>query len=152
MARGKLGRWVSPAIVAIAFAALVATALRRLKTPEGPEEPAWDRTVCAFCGMLVSAPSFAAEIRLPDGAVLFFDDPGCLLEHQAKHRLGEHAAWFHHLREARWIAEERVAFVPVAESPMGYGLGAVDAGEPGAIGRDEASARVRARPRERSGR
>jgi hypothetical protein len=89
--------------------------------------------------MLISDPAFAAQLRAEDGSAESFDDPGCLLA-----SLGERSAreiWFHHLREERWISGDRVAFEPVARTPMGYGLGAVDAGTAGAL--DLAAARRR---------
>jgi hypothetical protein len=49
-----------------------------------------------------------------------------------------HSAYFRHHREDRWIAADRVAFVPIEITPMGFGLGAVDVGTPSAIGYDEA--------------
>jgi hypothetical protein len=93
--------------------------------------------------MLISDPAFAAQLRAEDGSVESFDDPGCLLAAQGERRALE--IWFHHLREERWIPGDRVAFEPVARTPMGYGLGAVDAGTPGALDLEAARARVAGR-------
>ena len=106
---------------------------------EGPEPIAWDQEPCAQCRMLISDPAFAAQLRVEDGSVESFDDPGCLLARQGDRRARE--VWFHHLREERWIPGDQVAFVPVPRTPMGYGLGAVDAGSEGAL--DLAAARAR---------
>jgi hypothetical protein len=46
------------------------------------------------------------------------------------------------VREERWIPGDRVAFEHVPRTPMGYGLGAVDAGTEGALGLEAARARV----------
>jgi hypothetical protein len=37
------------------------------------------------------------------------------------------AIWYHDAFADRWLSEAQVAFVPVEGSPMGYGLGAVEA-------------------------
>jgi hypothetical protein len=95
--------------------------------------------------MLISDPFFAAQLQTADGETLNFDDPGCLLRWRAEHARQVRAVWFHHLREERWLAETQVGFVPVARTPMGYGLGAVDAATPGALSREQAKARVAAR-------
>jgi hypothetical protein len=46
------------------------------------------------------------------------------------------------VREDRWLDAASVAFEPASDSPMGFGLGAVDAGAPGALSLDEARRRV----------
>ncbi|MBZ4414999.1 hypothetical protein [Myxococcus sp. RHSTA-1-4] len=102
------------------------------RLPEGPVPVAWDREACAHCRMHVGEPAFAAQLQLADGRVLNFDDPGCLLRYEAEARPAVHAAWFRHVREDRWIPGARVAFVQVSPTPMGYGVGAVEAGAPGA--------------------
>jgi hypothetical protein len=101
------------------------------RLPEGPQPVVWDREACAHCRMHVGEPGFAAQLQLRDGRVLHFDDPGCLLRYEAERRPDVHASWFHHLREERWLSREQVAFLPVSPTPMGYGLGAVEAGTPG---------------------
>jgi copper chaperone NosL len=101
--------------------------------PEGPEPVAWDRTACARCRMLVSEPSFAAQLQQLDGAVFEFDDPGCLLLHLHEQRPAVHAVYLHHREEERWLEREQVAFIPAGPSPMGYDLGAVERERPGAL-------------------
>jgi copper chaperone NosL len=110
---------------------------------EGLEPIAWDRTPCAHCHMLISDPAFAAQISTADGEVLDFDDPGCLLLHLEDHHLRPRAIWFHDVREDRWLRGNRVAFVTAGPTPMGYGLGAVEAGTPGSISLAEATTRAR---------
>ncbi len=125
-------------------AGLAAAALLAACGPaQGPEPIAWDREPCAHCRMLISDPAFAAQLRADDGSVESFDDPGCLLAGMGERRPRE--IWFHHLREERWIPGDRVAFLPVPQTPMGYGLGAVDAGTEGAEDLEAARARVAAR-------
>ena len=126
-ARGRKALWLGAACalgVAVAAAVLVSG-----RPPEGPVAVDWDGTRCARCGMLVSEPGFAAQLHLEDGSVQHFDDPGCLLLQREELAASEvHAAWLHHVAEDRWLPLESSAFVPVPHSPMGYGLGAVEAG------------------------
>jgi hypothetical protein len=124
--------------------ALVVIALVTCTRTGGPEPIVFDRESCAHCRMLISDPAFAAQLQTEDGETFNFDDPGCLLRWRAEHAPHVRAVWFHHLHEERWLPEAEVAFVPVARTPMGYGLGAVDAGTPNAISRAQAEERVAA--------
>lgn len=126
------------AVLAVALWAVVGSRT----PPEGPVPVAWDRQPCAHCGMLLGEPAFAVQLHTTDGDVLFFDDPGCAFSHLAEHPTALHAAWFHDLRQHRWLPESAAAFVPVATSPMGWGLGAVQAGTAGALSVDAARALV----------
>jgi copper chaperone NosL len=130
---------------ALLRALAVAAALAGCGGPPGPEPIAFDREPCRFCRMLIGDPAFAAQIRTEQGETLAFDDPGCLLRYRALRGPAVRAVWFHHHREDRWIPESSVAFVPVPETPMDFGLGAVDAGLPGSISLALAEARVRER-------
>ena len=131
---------------AVAIAALVVfLVVFASAPPSGAVEPVWDRTSCAWCKMHVGEPAFAAQLHTVEGDVLFFDDPGCLFELEAERRPDVHARFFHHLREDRWLAGDEVAFVPVEQSPMGYGLGALQQGAADAKGAlDLAAARAKA--------
>jgi copper chaperone NosL len=119
--------------------------------PEGPQPVAFDRELCVHCRMLISDPAFAAQLQTVVGEVESFDDPGCLLARLEARRPRVRALWFHHLREERWIPGDDVAFVRVEPTPMGYGLGAVDAATPHALSLDEARAHVRERDGAREG-
>jgi copper chaperone NosL len=112
----------------------------------GPEPIVYDREACAHCRMLISDPHFAAQLRTADGFALSFDDPGCLLAFLAARSPEVREIWFHHAREDRWLAGGEVAFAPVAHTPMGYGLAAVEAGAPGAMTLADAQSRVAAIP------
>lgn len=94
--------------------------------PPGPIEPAWDRSVCARCGMLISDPHFASQLRTADGDRLQFDDPGCLLTWVGERRPELDGVWFRDYQSNGWIPGAEVVFVPLesVETPMGYGLGA----------------------------
>lgn len=110
--------------------------------PEGPLEVVWDKAPCAECSMHVGDPAFAAQAILEDGTVLYFDDPGCWFLHEPDLSAPLHRAWFHHVREDRWLPLEAVAFEPAEDTPMGFGIGAVDPGAPGAMTPEAARRRV----------
>ena len=122
-------RGVSQVVVAVAaaaFGALVWGVLEAQSPPDGPQPIAWDRVACARCRMLVGDPAFSAQLQIRDGRTLDFDDPGCLLLYVDEERPDVHAIWFHHHGEERWIPRREAGFVRVSDSPMGYGLAAVD--------------------------
>ena len=108
---------------------------------DGPVDLVWDKAACAACGMHVGEPPFAAQLLTKDGRTHAFDDPGCLYLYVAEQHPDVHAIWFHHCREDRWIAADKVGFVAIDKTPMGFGLGAVDTGTKDAIGGDEARRR-----------
>jgi copper chaperone NosL len=126
-----------------ALALLTGAVLAACRPSDGPQPIAWDREPCAHCRMLISEPRFAAQLQAEDGSHASFDDPGCLLAHLESRDAPIPVLWFHHLREERWITGDRVAFERVEWSPMGYGLGALDARAAGALSFDEAKTRVR---------
>ena len=118
--------------------------LRAQALPTGVVPIAWDKEACAHCRMHVGEQGFAAQLQLTDGRVLNFDDPGCLFSWLDANPATVHATWLHHHTEDRWLRRAEVAFVPVNPTPMGFGLAAVPAGTPGALGWDEAAARIQA--------
>jgi hypothetical protein len=116
--------------------------------PVGPVLPVWDRDVCAHCHMHVGEPDFAAQLQTDLGDVRYFDDPGCLFEYLDGGQLSAqqaavHAIYFREHGAERWLAAADVGFVEVPQSPMGYGLAAVPASRPGAIGFSATRARIR---------
>lgn len=130
------------ALLVVLLGAVVGLAwflVRAEAMPEGPQPVVWGKQACAFCRMHVSEPAFAAQLHTEAGEVLHFDDPGCLfsLEHARHPKV--HARWFHHVREDRWLSGGEVGFIRVEPTPMGFGLGAVEASSPGAIGLDAAA-------------
>lgn len=125
---------------AIGYSVMAATA-----TTDGPVDIVFDKAACAACGMHVGEPSFAAQVNTTDGRTHAFDDPGCLFLWLDEKHPEIRSVYFHHHRERRWIPRDRAAFVAVDQSPMGFGLAAVDANTPGAIDLDEARRRCLAR-------
>jgi copper chaperone NosL len=110
--------------------------------PDQPTPIAYDREACAHCHMLIGEPRYAVQLVTRDGLVVDFDDPGCALSYLATARPAVHRLWFHDSRSDRWLAARDVRFVAGAETPMGYGLAAVDAATPDALTLEAATARV----------
>lgn len=102
---------------------------------EGPEEVRWGREVCVICGMIISDPRFAAELRGgPDRDLVKFDDIG-----DAVHWLGEQSwaqdpdieFWVRDYETGtRWIDARDARYVSGVVSPMDYGFGAVESSGP----------------------
>lgn len=136
--------WLAAGLGLAVLGAAAFVLFRLAAPPSGPVAVPWDRVACAHCRMLVSNAPFAGQLHTKAGEVLFFDDPGCLLLHRAE-RDDPGAAFFHDSRAERWLSEERVGFVPGAETPMDYGFAAVDrAAVPSALSAAEALAAIRA--------
>lgn len=123
-----LGTVIAVVGAAVSFSVFAANSL-----PAGPVDLVWDKTACASCRMHVGEPAFSAQLTTKDGRTHAFDDPGCLFVFLDEEQPAVHEIWFHHLHELRWLPASAVAFVPVEPTPMGFGLGAVDPGTPGAI-------------------
>ena len=115
------------------------------RLPDGPVPIAWGKEACGHCHMHVSEERFAVQAQTTAGEVLDFDDPGCFFAYLDAEHPDLHAVWFRHSREDRWLAREQVGFVTGATTPMDFGLAAVDASEPGALGFEEARARAAAK-------
>jgi hypothetical protein len=128
---------------ALAVAAVALVRFNRPELPEGPRPVVWDREVCAHCKMHIGDRRFAAQLQTVDGEIFDFDDPGCLFEYlQSHHGLRTHALYFRSHDGSAWLSEAEVGFLPVDDSPMGFGIRAVPKQTPGAHGLDWAKARV----------
>ena len=139
------------AVLVAAAGAFVGLVVRSQARPDGPVPIVFDKEACAHCHMQIGDSHLAAQAQLQDGSVLNFDDPGCLLVWLEQAREEPRAIWLRAYREDRWLSRASTAFIEVGETPMGFGLGAVEQGTPGGISWEEAAARVRAKRLERGG-
>jgi hypothetical protein len=144
----KSAKFIKTALLALAFVAIVIAFVRynRVVLPEGPVPVVWDREVCTHCKMHVGDPRFAAQLQAADGRILNFDDPGCLFDYLDAHQTAVHAVYFRNHEADGWLSEADVGFLPVDDSPMGYGIRAVPKGTAGAHGLEWAKARAMNRP------
>lgn len=140
-------------LLTLAFVVVVVTFVRfnRVTLSESAVPVVWDSEVCAHCKMHVGDPRFAAQLQTTEGAVLNFDDPGCLFDYLQGHEVSIHALYFRNHLEDGWLSGVEAGFLPVEESPMGYGIRAVPKGTAEAQGIDWAKARVRERPHHQHG-
>ena len=125
-----------------ALAAFGMLVMKSQELPQGVVDVAWDKTVCSHCRMHVGDPHFAAQVQQQDGQVFNFDDPGCMLTWLDGKHGPVHAAYVHHHTQDRWLPLKDAAFVEVTPTPMGFGLGAVSPGEPGALPLEQARLRM----------
>ncbi|MFB6264239.1 MAG: hypothetical protein ABEL76_11535 [Bradymonadaceae bacterium] len=129
----------------VVIAAAVAAGIWYLEQPSDGVEPiAWNEATCAHCNMHIGDRRYAAQLQTDGGEVYNFDDPGCVFEWIETHSPSIRQVYFHHHRRQRWLGYHEVGFVRVEEpTPMGYGLGAVDAGAaPESMSFSEASSAV----------
>lgn len=102
----------------------------------------WHKQACAHCQMLIGEPRHAAQLITRDGEVLSFDDPGCALRFVSERNPQIHRLWFHHGHDERWLTAQQVGFTTNGNTPMGFGLVAVDLSTPGALDITAAQAHV----------
>lgn len=99
------------------------------KDSEGPEDIHYGREACTKCGMVISDPHFAAEIRGgPDRHLVKFDDAGCAvnwLEKQAWRADTTTDFWVMDAEKGlSWLKAREAWYMPGAMSPMNYGYSA----------------------------
>lgn len=131
-------------LLAIALVAIAVAFVRfnRVTLPDGPVPVVWDSEVCAHCSMHVGDPRFAAQLQTTEGEISNFDDPGCLFELLRSREVSIHAIYFRNHAGDGWLASSEAGFIPVDDTPMGYGIAAVPRDQPGAHDVDWAKARV----------
>jgi copper chaperone NosL len=96
-------------------------AMGACENADAPLEPAWGKTACGSCSMLVSDKRFAAELVTSRGDHLFFDDPGCLASYLAAHSERARHAWVR-TGTGSWIDAQSARFKAGAKTPMDYGF------------------------------
>jgi copper chaperone NosL len=140
-------------LLAVALVAAVVAFVRfnQVTLAEGAVPVVWDTEVCAHCKMHVGDPRFAAQLQTTEGDVLNFDDPGCLFDYLQSNEATIHALHFRNHLEDGWLSDAEVGFLPVDDSPMGYGIRAVPKGTPDAQGIDWAKSRVQDRAHQQQG-
>ena len=138
-------------LIALVAIGVAFVRFNRVTLPEGPVPVVWDGEVCGHCKMHVGDPRFAAQLQTTSGDVLNFDDPGCLFEYLQSHEVPTHALYFRNYDEDGWLTESEAGFLPVEDSPMGYGIRAVSKETPEAQDVDWAKGQVRGRPHHERG-
>jgi hypothetical protein len=116
------------AVLALLAAAPVLAACKQERA--GPEEIRWGRETCEICGMIISDPHFAAEIRGgPDRRLAKFDDIGDALHWLAQQPWKDEAGIEIWVRDyetgTEWLDAWTVHYRSGTMSPMDYGYAAV---------------------------
>jgi len=138
-------------LIALVLLVVVFIRYNQVTLPQGAVPIVWDGEVCGNCKMHVGDPRFAAQLQTIEGDVLNFDDPGCLFDYVQSHEVSVHALYFRNHDADGWLTESEVGFLPVDDSPMGYGIRAVPKDTPEAQDIAWAKARVIARPHHQRG-
>jgi copper chaperone NosL len=133
-------------VIALIAIGIAFVRFNQVSLPEGAVPVVWDGEVCEDCKMHVGDPRFAAQLQTTAGDVLNFDDPGCLFDYLQSHEVSVHALYFRNYVEDGWLTESEAAFLPVEDSPMGYGIRAVPKDTPEAHDVDWAKGQVINRP------
>jgi copper chaperone NosL len=110
--------WIAGLVMVVATAACRTTA-------SGPPHIEADRSVCAYCGMLISEQLFAAAYRTSAGEARVFDDIGCLVASAKREPQPEAIRfWFHDASTGNWIDGKEATFVRVERrrTPMSGGF------------------------------
>lgn len=100
---------------------------------EGPEPIRWGRETCEICGMIISEPNFAAEVRGgPDRRLVKFDDIGDAvhwLEEQGWKDAADVEFWVMDydsgMKGDAWLDARKAYYRAGVVSPMDYGFAAV---------------------------
>lgn len=109
---------------------------------EGPEEIRYGREKCQICGMIISDPAYAAEIRGgTDKALYKFDDIGDAvnwLVMQSWKDDPDIEFWVMNSENGtQWLDARLVSYKSGTMSPMAYGFAAVPAPVAGAVPYEE---------------
>ncbi len=97
---------------------------------EGPEDIRWGRETCEICGMIISEPHYAAEVRGgPEKKLVKFDDIGDAvhwLELQDWRAQPGTEFWVMNSENGtEWLDARQAAYRTGVISPMDYGFAAV---------------------------
>lgn len=94
----------------------------------GPADVRWGKEACAYCGMLVDDPRFAAQIRDPKGKVFKFDDTGDAVLWLANQTFANDPAaefWVGDCENRGWLDARAAWYRTGMHTPMAHGFGAV---------------------------
>ncbi len=126
---------LTAALDVTAFA--LALLLAGCQADSGPVEIKYGRDVCEMCGMIISSPRYATELRAAgDNKVHKFDDIGDAvnwLSSNCKTLADVKEFWVMNSADGKTWLDARKAFYRRGDSPMNYNFAAVATEEPDAI-------------------
>lgn len=117
----------------------------------GPARIAYGRDACDHCGMAISEPRYAVQVRRGPKAARF-DDFGCAVLWLERHGEADVTEiWAMDLEREQWL-DARAAFYRGGQrTPMAYGFAAVGEPRPGDLDFEAARRAILERERERAG-
>lgn len=125
----------------LATAVLLLAGLAACKPDSGPVEVKYGRDACEMCGMIISDPHYATEVRGgPDNKVKKFDDIGDAMNWLEKGGWGLDGAkeiWVMNSEDGTTWLDARKAFFKRGISPMNYGFAALPDRRDGGLTFDE---------------
>lgn len=136
------------ALLCATIAGLVAACNSEPQT--GPVPIAYGRDTCDLCGMIISDPRFATQIRGGPGHKAYkFDDMGDavhFLERQKWKNDADVEIWVMDAETGKtWLDARKAFYVEGMQSPMAHNFGAVAGERPGAVSFDDMKAKVLSR-------
>ena len=121
----------------LAAAAAISGPLAACGDKTGPRPVRWGQENCAYCGMIIDDPHFAAEIREGTGRQLWkFDDIGCAATFLAEQPWTDDTRvefWAGDSDRGNWLDGRLAWYVGGVKSPKAYDFGAVATKRPGAL-------------------
>lgn len=103
----------------------------------GPVEVRWGKESCAYCGMIVDDPRYAAQIRGGEKRKVWkFDDIGDAVLWLAKQSFADDPAtefWVGNSDRGGWIDAKTAWYLEGRKSPMAHNFGAVPDQRPGGV-------------------
>jgi hypothetical protein len=103
----------------------------------GPAEIRWGKEYCAYCGMIIDDPRYAAQIRGGANRKLSkFDDLGDAVLWLAKQPFADDPAtefWVGDVEKSVWLDGRTAWYLSGRKSPMAHNFGAVPDARPGTI-------------------
>jgi copper chaperone NosL len=113
--------------VLVAAAAVGALALPGERRRTGPPVLRYGDERCAYCGMSIGDPRFAAAWRDAGGGEQHFDDIGCMVNASRHRDPGPNTEWWvHDYRDESWLDADGAAYVvaDTIKTPMNYRVAA----------------------------
>lgn len=91
-----------------------------------PQDPLWDREVCAHCRMTISERRYATQLIGPGATVRHYDDLGCALMHRRQNtELQKGRLFVRPFGGENWTPAESASYLDQQRTPMGFGYGPV---------------------------
>lgn len=132
-------------LLALVPAGIAFTVLPGCSKATGPADVRWGKEACAYCGMLVDDPRYAAQIRDPNGKVFKFDDTGDAVLWLAGQSFANDPAaefWVGDSENRGWLDARTAWYRTGLHTPMAHGFGAVAKGGDGLVSFAEMSAAI----------